>query len=192
MARYDYVNAERTKDVDTVSGYAVLPVAGVNSSDLAAQIDALFANSPHATRTQPEKQFVQAFLRQIADLNTIITLVLGVACITVLLIVTNTMVFAVRERTFEIGVLKAIGFSSRRIMSLVLTETLFVFGLGGTVGLGLAVAFGAAADPSIGLVFTPRVFIGGIALMVVLGLACGCAPAMIALRVSVIHALRAR
>jgi len=45
---------------------------------------------------------------------------------------------AVRERTGELGVLKAIGFSNAQVMSLVLAESCLLTTLGGVLGLGLA------------------------------------------------------
>ncbi|MBA1960676.1 FtsX-like permease family protein, partial [Escherichia coli] len=87
---------------------------------------------------QSEKQFLEAFLRQYADIGLIVDLVTGAAFVTLLMIVVNTMVFAVRERTFEIAVLKTLGLSRMTIMTLVLGETLLIFTIGGTVGLSLA------------------------------------------------------
>ncbi|MGO8657272.1 FtsX-like permease family protein, partial [Rhizobium ruizarguesonis] len=91
------------------------------------RIDALFANSAAPTRTQSEKQFLEAFLRQFADIGLIVSLVVGAAFVTILMIVVNTMLFAVRERSFEIGVMKVLGFSRGRIIALILGETQFVF-----------------------------------------------------------------
>ena len=57
---------------------------------------------------------------------------------TILLVTGNTMAQAVRERTGELGVLKAIGFTNGRIVALVLAESCLLTVLGGLVGLGLA------------------------------------------------------
>jgi putative ABC transport system permease protein len=130
--------------------FVVRPRAGVSPGELAAGIDTLFANSVTPTRTQSEKQFLEAFLRQYADVGLIVNLVVGAAFVTLLIIV-NIMVFAVRERTFEIGVLKTLGFSRLRIMALILGETLFVCAVGGGIGLatGALPAFNAMRPPII-------------------------------------------
>lgn len=192
IARYDYVNAARAKGKDTVDAFIVRPRPGVSAGDLAARIDALFANSAAPTRTQSEKQFLEAFLRQYADVGLIVHLVMGAAFVTLLMIVVNTMVFAVRERTFEIGLLKTLGFSQLIIADLVLGETLFIFMAGGVAGLVLAKAATLFAGPDLGLVFTASIVARALAIMITLGLATGLLPAINAIRTPVIKAFRAR
>ncbi|MFS8046081.1 ABC transporter permease [Rhizobium sp. BR 314] len=192
IARYDYINALRERNADTVDVFIVRPRADISSSELAVRIDALFANSAVPTRTQSEKQFLEAFLRQYADIGLIINLVVGAAFATLLMIVINTMVFAVRERRFEIGVLKTLGFSRRRILGLVLSETMLIFVIGGFVGLFLAKLASIAAGPVLGLVFTAAVLAKAVCLIVLLGVATGLLPAINAMRAPVTKALRAR
>jgi putative ABC transport system permease protein len=192
IARYDYVNAARARGKDTVDAFIVRPRAGIPPGELAARIDTLFANSAAPTRTQSEKQFLEAFLRQYADIGLIVNLVVGAAFVTLLMIVVNTMVFAVRERTFEIGVLKTLGFSRSRIMVLILGETLFVFAVGGGIGLALAKLATALAGPDLGLVFSPLLAAKALAIIAALGLATGVLPAVNAMRTPIIKAFRAR
>lgn len=192
LGNYDYINAARARSVDTVDAFIVRPAGGVSPGALAARIDALFGNSATPTRTQSEKQFLEAFLRQYADVGLIINLVVGAAFVTLLMIVINTMVFAVRERTFEIGVLKTLGFSGNRILALVLSETLIVFVIGGTVGLGFAVAATALAGPALGLVLPITALIRAALFIVVLALATGLIPAINAMRIPITAAFRTR
>ncbi|MDX3973843.1 ABC transporter permease [Shinella sp.] len=192
IARYDYVNAARARAKDTVDAFVVRPRAGVSPGELAAGIDTLFANSATPTRTQSEKQFLEAFLRQYADIGLIVNLVVGAAFVTLLMIVVNTMVFAVRERTFEIGVLKTLGFSRLGIVTLILGETLFVFAVGGGIGLALAKLATVLAGPVLGLVFSAPVFAKALAIIVGLGLATGALPAFNAMRTPIIKAFRTR
>lgn len=192
IARYDYVNAARARGKDTVDAFVVRPRSGVSPGELAAQIDTLFSNSGMPTRTQSEKQFLEAFLRQYADIGLIVNLVVGAAFVTLLMIVVNTMVFAVRERTFEIGVLKTLGFSPLGIMALILGETLFVFTVGGGIGLALAKLATILAGPALGLVFSASVVAHALAIIGVLGLATGALPAVNAMRTPIITAFRTR
>jgi putative ABC transport system permease protein len=192
IARYDYVNAARARGKDTVDAFVVLPRAGVSPGELAAGIDTLFANSATPTRTQSEKQFLEAFLRQYADVGLIVNLVVGAAFVTLLMIVVNTMVFAVRERTFEIGVLKTLGFSRLGIMALILGETLFVFAVGGGIGLALAKLATILAGPALGLVFSAPALAKALAIIAALGLATGALPAFNAMRTPIIKAFRTR
>lgn len=192
IARYDYVNAVRARGKDTVDAFIVRPQATTVPGELAARIDLMFANSATPTRTQSEKQFLEAFLRQYADIGTIVNLVTGAAFVTLLMIVVNTMVFAVRERLFEIGVLKTLGFSRIRIMVLILGETLFVFAIGGGCGLALAKLATIFTGPALGLVFSPLVFAKALAILAALGLATGALPALRAMRTPIINAFKTR
>ncbi|ANP86199.1 ABC transporter permease [Rhizobium leguminosarum] len=192
LARYDTINATRARDKDTVDAFVVRPREGVSPGLLAARIDALFANSAAQTRTQSEKQFLEAFLRQFADVGLIVSLVVGAAFVTILMIVVNTMLFAVRERSFEIGVMKVLGFSSGRIMALILGETLFVFAAGGAGGLALAKLATLFAGPEFGLAFTSSVLLKSVAIIAALGLMTGLLPAFSAMRLHIVNALRTR
>ncbi|MBB3160174.1 ABC transporter permease [Rhizobium laguerreae] len=192
IARYDAVNAARARGKDTVDGFVVRPRSGVSSGVLAARIDALFANSAAPTRTQSEKQFLEAFLRQFADIGLIVSLVVGAAFVTILMIVVNTMLFAVRERSFEIGVMKVLGFSRGRIIALILGETLFVFAVGGAGGLVLAKLATLFAGPEFGLAFTSSVLAKSVAIIAALGLLTGLLPAVNAMRLPIINAFRSR
>src|SRR5262249_62194759 len=58
-----------------------------------------------------------------------------------LLVLANTLVMAVRERTRELAVLQALGFTSRHLISLVAGEALLIGGLG--AGLGILVTIPA-------------------------------------------------
>jgi putative ABC transport system permease protein len=121
-----------------------------------------------------------------------VNLVVGAAFVTLLMIVVNTMVFAVRERTFEIGVLKTLGFSRRGIMALILGETLFVFAMGGGLGLVLAKLATLIAGPALGLVLSLPVLAKALAIIAALGLATGALPAFNAMRTPIIKAFRTR
>lgn len=192
IAQYNYINAARARGKDTVDGFAVRPSDNVSPASLAARIDALFANSGAPTRTQSEKQFLEAFIRQFADVGLIVNLVVGAAFVTILMIVVNTMFFAVRERTFEIGILKTLGFSRARIMVLVLSETILIFLIGGLVGLTLSKLATIIAGPALGLAFTPHVLLKALLLIITLGLLTGLFPAVHAMRTTINNAFRAR
>ena len=73
-----------------------------------------------------ESMFDQMGGEEAKSLALIIKAVVSAAFFTILLIVANTMVLAIRERTTEIAVLKTLGFRSARIFRLVLGESLFL------------------------------------------------------------------
>ncbi|MGO7091876.1 FtsX-like permease family protein [Rhizobium leguminosarum] len=192
LARYDTINAARARDKDTVDAFVVRPRQGVSPGVLAARIDALFANSAAQTRTQSEKQFLEAFLRQFADVGLIVSLVVGAAFVTILMITVNTMLSAVRERSFDIGVMKVLGFSRGRIMTLVLGETLFIFATGGAGGLLLAWLATLLIGPEFGFAFSLSVLLKSVAILAGLGLLTGLLPALNAMRLPIVNAFRSR
>ncbi|ATF18587.1 ABC transporter permease [Phaeobacter gallaeciensis] len=192
LANYEYVNALRIRDVDTVDGFVVQPDPDVSASVLASRIDAEFANTGAPTRTQTEKQFLEAFLRQFADVELIVSLVVGAAFVTILMIVINTMLFAVRERTFEIGVLKTLGFKNGFIVILILSETLLIFLVGGAIGIALTKLATQVAGPALGLVLTGAVLGKSLVITVLLGLVTGLLPSVLAMRTTVSNAFKAR
>ena len=164
------------------------------SADVAAAIDARFANSPAETRTSTEQAFLQGFADQIGNIGAIVTAVLGAVFFTILLITGNTMAQSIRERTGELGVLKTLGFTDRGVLGLVLAESLAIAVAGGAAGLGLGYLLIDLGDPTGGFLPTfvvPRgdLAVGGV-LVVLLGLAAGALPAVQATRLRIVDALR--
>jgi ABC-type antimicrobial peptide transport system permease subunit len=74
--------------------------------------------------------------------QTVGNLIIGVSAITAALIVFFMMFYAVRERTREIGVLKALGFTGGNILTGFLVEGMAIGFLGGFVGTVIALAAG--------------------------------------------------
>ena len=74
-------------------------------------------------------------VKQMGNIEFLITAIGAVVFFTLLLVTGNTMAIAVRERTNELATLKAIGFTSRFVLGLVLAESLLIAALGGALGL---------------------------------------------------------
>jgi putative ABC transport system permease protein len=81
-------------------------------------VDKEFENSDAETKTEPEGAFVQAWASQIGNIALMVVAILGAVFFTILLVAGNTMSQAVRERTGELGVLKAIGFTNAQVVAL--------------------------------------------------------------------------
>ena len=99
-------------------------------------IDAEFANSPFETHTDTEKAFAAGWVKQFGNIQFLIMAIGGVVFFTLLLVTGNTMAIAVRERTGELAVLKAVGYSDRFVLFFVLFESLLIAVIGGALGLG--------------------------------------------------------
>ena len=111
-----------------------------------------------------------------------------------LLVAGNTMAQAVRERTEEIGVLKAMGFTNELVLTLVLAESCLIATVGGLMGLGLAWLIAANGSPvpaMLPVFYLPsHDLLVGLALVVCLGVAAGLLPAIQAMRLRIAVALR--
>jgi len=162
---------------------------------VAAKIDAMFANSPSETKTNTEKAFVKGWADQIGDIGKIMMGIVAMAMFTILLVTGNTMAQAIRERTNELAVLKTLGFPDGRILWMVLAESVLIALVGGGTGLVLSyLAISGMGDPTGGLLPafyfpTPSVFLGA-ALVLALGLGSGLLPAWQAGRLRITDALR--
>ena len=104
------------------------------------------------------------------------------------------MAYTVRERTNELAVLKAIGFSDRGVLALVLGESLAITLVGGLMGLGLAALLVSMGDPTNGSfpVFylpTSDILIG-LLLIVAMAFVAGFIPALQAQKLQIADALR--
>jgi putative ABC transport system permease protein len=111
------------------------------------------------------------------------------------------MSMAVRERRTEIAVLKTLGFSSRLVMGLILSEALLLAALAGAVGIWLASALvsniadipflGAALGQFPPLRLSTSLAAGMFAMSVTLGMTAGAIPAWGAYRAKIVDTLRA-
>jgi putative ABC transport system permease protein len=111
------------------------------------------------------------------------------------------MLVTVRERTREIGVRRALGAKPRNILWQVMSESLVLTSLAGLVGFLVAVGILAvvsqimAASPIEGLAFGPPLISFGLALgamgiLIASGALAGLMPALKALQIKAIDALR--
>ena len=192
--RWDYLDERKTFGKGQVGWYTIRIANPDDAVRLVKVIDEQFANSPAETKTDAEKAFAASFVKQMGNIQLLIMSIGSVVFFTLLLVTGNTMAIAVRERTRELAVLKAVGFSDAFVLALVIAETIVVAGIGGAVGLGLAKLFTLRGDPTGGLLpffYLPgSAILSGLALALVVGLMAGILPALSASRLRVVDALR--
>ncbi len=163
-------------------------------------IDALLENSDAQTRTETESAFIAGFASLAGNLALLLNGIALAVSFTILLVSANTMSMAVRERRTEIAILKTLGFSSRLVMGLILTESLLIGALGGGLGLLLSrgmiqalpkiplIGDAVRQFPSLGLL--PDVAATGLGISLLLGLMAGFVPALLAYRARITDMLR--
>jgi putative ABC transport system permease protein len=193
--RYDYFDEARGRWGKGQVGWFTIRVADpARAAEVAKLVDQEFENSSAETKTEPEGAFVQAWASQLGNIVLIVAAILGAVFFTILLVAGNTMAQAVRERTGELGVLKAIGFTNGQVLALVLVESCLLTVLGGVLGLGLAWVMISRGDPTSGLLpmffFPTRDLLVGLGISIALGLVTGIFPALQAMRLQVADALR--
>jgi putative ABC transport system permease protein len=168
---------------------------GVSNDAVATRIDARFVNSEAATKTQSADMMAQAFFAQLGNLSLIITIVIGAAFVTILLIAGNTIALSVRRRFAEIAVMRILGFTKGRIFTWLLGESLLIALLGGGVGLAIAsalfpiMAAGLSGGASATLL-PGSVSLSAIVLIFGVGAATGLLPALSAMRLSPVALLK--
>jgi len=176
--------------------YFLISVQDPRQADrIAREIDALFANSAHETRTQTESALAQSSLKQLGDINFIANAIVGAVLFTLLFLTANTMMQSVRERTSELAVLKTLGYSDAKVLTLVLVEALLLCLFAATVGIALAAAVfqSPALQQLFGDFSMPMIVVGmGAGMALVLAFVSGFPPAWRARQLNIVDALAGR
>ena len=184
---------------DRVKGQVGWYTLRLNSPDdairVAKTIDDEFANSPYETKTETESAFAAGWVKQFGNIRFLILSIGVVVFFTLLLVTGNTMAISVRERTGELAVFKAIGFSDRSVLLFVLTESLLISLVGGLLGLLLAVVTVPALTKALSgllpnLILSPQTLVMGLLVALFVGLASGLLPGIGAMRLRIVNALR--
>lgn len=164
---------------------------------ISQQIDAMFKNSDEPTETFTEKEFQRSFIAMMGNIKLLFTAVSSCAVFMVILLAAITMSMSARERIVEISVLKAIGFESRLILTLMLVEFALLTLIGGTAGvLGGKVLFSFVNMAKvtqgflIGFTIFPRAMAICVAVAAAVGILAGGFPAYQATRIRVVDGIR--
>jgi putative ABC transport system permease protein len=194
--QWDYFQEKVPERIRGQVGWYVLRLDNPEDSvRISKSIDSEFANSPYETKTETESAFAASWVKQFGNIQFLIVTIGTVVFITLLLVTGNTMAISVRERTSELAVLKAIGFSGRAVLFFVLAESVVIALVGGALGLGLAfLAVPALAKALNGLlpslILAPSMLLIGMVFAVFVGLASGLLPGLTVMRMRVVNALR--
>ncbi len=192
--RRDYLEERGPQWIKGLVGWYTVRVADAdNAAAVARAIDDRFANSPFETKTEPERAFAASFAKQMGNIEALILIIGGVVFFTLLLVTGNTQALAVRERTTELAVLKTMGFSDHFTLQLVLAESTLVALVGGVAGIAAAKLVTPGLTQALPgfTVFLPSTdLLVGLVLALAVGVAAGIVPALSAMRLRVVDALR--
>ena len=104
----------------------------------------------------------------------------------------NTMLMSVFERTREIGVLKAVGWSNTKILTMIIGESLVITIVSAIIGsiVGYSTCLILAPKMQITPLFTPKIFIQSFLVAIIVGIIGGLYPAIKAIKLPPTEALR--
>ncbi len=178
------------------AGFYVLRVATPDAmARVAAAVDTQFVNSRAPTKTESEREFQQSFVQMssaiITSLQVISVVIVGI----ILLVLANTIVMSVRERTREYAVLKTLGFSGRNVAGLVMGEALVISLSGGVLGLLLTFPIVQGFSKALPTFFpvinvAPLTIALGLGAALLAGLAAAAVPANRVVRMPIVLGLR--
>jgi putative ABC transport system permease protein len=179
-----------------VGWYIVKIKDASQAAAISEEIDALFKNSPDATKTETERAFTQNFISGLNSLLMAMNFVSFVIIGIIMLVLGNTMIMSARERTREYAVFKTLGFSAGHLVGLILGESLLIAALGAGLGVLLTypIVAGIAAILPKGMFpffyITPTTLILAAAAALFIGLVASIFPIQRALRTRIVDGLR--
>ncbi len=161
-----------------------------------ATIDEGFANSSAETLSESEAAFIGGFLDQYRMFFRMAELLGFIVVLTIGLVAANTAAMSIRERRGEIAVMRSMGFPSRTILSLLLTESVLIGLIGGVIGCGAAFillkvfSIGNVGGPLGTIRMPPTVLVETLVASALIGLFSAMVPASSAARRNIVDALR--
>jgi putative ABC transport system permease protein len=194
--RYDYLHENMRYSIKDFTSYYVLRIKNPDQTNIISKkIDALFENSSFETITEDEKAFTADYVNMMGNIKLIMISIGTTVLFSILLVVVNTMMMAIRERTHEIAIEKVLGFSNTRIIMITIMESVFLVVIGGLMGMLFSkVVFSNLGIPIAGaslklVIEWKRVYIGSL-IAVLIGILTGTIPAINAVRLKITDALR--
>jgi putative ABC transport system permease protein len=180
------------------AGWYLIQVASPSDvAPVSKAIDEMFRNAPQRTKTESQQAFQLSFVSSLGNVKAFILGICGAVVFTILLVSCNTMAMSIRARTREIAVLKALGFTRQRVLSMFLGESVALSLAGGMLGvLGAALLIRWLTHSSLALgipagmrVTVPTMFVS-LLVAATVGFMSGYIPAYGASRIDIVEGLR--
>jgi putative ABC transport system permease protein len=143
---------------------------------------------------QDKVEFTEMVSAQINQLLAIIYALLALAVIIAVIGIVNTLGLSVLERTREIGLLRAVGLSRRKLRRMVTLESVAIALLGALLGMGLGLGIGVLLRQSLSedlteLALPVGSLVAFLAVAVIFGVLAAIVPAVRASRMKVLDAI---
>lgn len=147
---HEYLNELLPEGRKDIAGtFSILANTPEDVPKVAQAVDSLFANTDAPTKTESEREFALSFQTMMGGVKTFLYAIMAAITFSLLLVMGNTMAMTVRERTKEVGTLKAIGFQRSTIAALFFGEALVVACVGALIGIGGAMLVFRSIDLSL-------------------------------------------
>lgn len=134
---------------DQVSTFSILANSADDVPRIAQAVDSIFLNTDAPTKTESERDFAISFETMMGGVKQFMYGIMAAITFSLLLVMGNTMAMTVRERTREVGMLKALGFQRGTIAILFVGEALLVTTVGALIGIGGAMLLFKSVDLSL-------------------------------------------
>ena len=176
-------------DEDSISNIYVKVEKGQDPQEVADRIDEKYGNNITTITSVMEMEQMATMLNMLEASSWAISLL---AIVVGGLGIINTMLMSVFERTREIGVLKAVGWSDRKILTMIVGESLVITIVSAIIGSVIGFLACTLLGPQMGIspLFTPKIFIQAFAIAIVVGIIGGLYPAIKAVKLPPTEALR--
>jgi putative ABC transport system permease protein len=191
-----YLN-ELMKPFDLAGTFWIKATSADAIPGLIDRIDGTFRNTDAETKTETERAFQLSFISMFGNVKTLIGSICTVIVFTMILVTAATMSMAIRERSREIAVLKALGFTAHRVAGLILAESFGLALVGGLIGCLGAWLFFSNIDIYkvtqgffIKFEVTPHIIAGGLLIAGVLGIASCVGPILTSTRITIVEGLK--
>jgi len=162
---------------DQAGLFAILANSADDVPRISQAVDSMFVNTDAPTKTESEREFAKSFEAMTGGVKQFLYGIMGAITFSLLLVMGNTMAMTVRERTKEVGTLKAIGFKRPTIAGLFVGEAILLAFIGAAIGIGAAVLLFRSVDmslyiPGFFISFIPetRTLIAAFALAILVGI----------------------
>ncbi len=178
-----------------VGTFGILADSAESVPRIAREVDEMFRNSDAQTKTESERAFLLGFVSMLGNVKLFLLSICAAVVFTILLVAGNTMAMSVRERIKEIGVLKTLGFTTGKVLVMVVAESVIIAMLGGLLGCALAyLACLSLSQVQImffsGIPLPPVVLLVSLSVAFSIGLLSSFVPAINASRIPITEALR--